>query len=205
MKGRRLAAGAAFFLVFLGCRPKGAVIELGGYSFSYRGKTYKIESVTPNYMEGYNILSRREGENLVFKAIDKDQNAVIDQVIMGNFPLEEANRIYEAGIAEGERRGYIRTRTFAREYQYSDALNEYLVATYVLAVGEVYNRLTVVQKRPFHSESVTVDADADGHLDRIESGIGTLSTYQKVYQQVLEHGMGVNKIVRSNKRFLVVP
>ena len=188
-----------------GCRTTGPKVEIGGYGFSYKGREYRIESVTPSYSEGYNILSLREGDNLEVKGIDKEQDGTLDELLVGRIPLDEAKKIYHEGILEGERRGYLRKRTFAREYKTSDSLNEFVLATYILATGEVYNKLTLSKKQSFGDASIVVDQDADGQIDRIEQGFEALSSYQRLYNDVLERGLKDRKIVKSGKRFIVEP
>lgn len=194
---------ASCFIIFLGCSPARPKVEIGGYTFAYEGLEYRIESVTPNYSEGYNTISRREGDRLVFKGIDKEQDGKLDELMVGNATLEEARKIYNEGILEGERRGYLRKRTFAREYKTSDAIYDYVLATYILVTGEVYNRLTIVNKRLFQEPAVVVDDDADGQVDRIEKGLESLSRYQSFYRDVLDRGVKDRRIVRSGKRQLV--
>jgi len=200
----RTATVSTAFLVFLGCRSTGPVIEIGGYSFNHEGKEYRIESVTPNYVEGYNILFRKDKDELVLRGIDKQQDGILDEVVVGKLSVEQANAIYQEGIREGERRGYIKKRSFAREYKASDQMTEYVLATYILVVGEVYNRLTIFQRMSFQSEAVVTDSDADGILDNIEKGPGTLGSYQKIYRMILEKGMHEKKVVKQDKRYLVV-
>jgi hypothetical protein len=186
------------------CARRGNVIEIGGYAFLYQGKEYHIQSVTPTHSEGYNILSLREGETLVFKAIDKEQDGRLDEVMIGDMALEDAERIYSEGIAEGERLGYIRKRTFAREYRYKDDFRNYILATYVLVSGEIYNKLIISDRSAFRSQAEVLDSDADGKLDDVIEGTETLGTYQKMYQYVLEKGSQVNRIQKTNGKWIVV-
>jgi hypothetical protein len=202
---RALKTMAFLTILTAGCRTFGPKVEIGGYGFSYEGREYRIESVTPSYSEGYNILSLRDGDNLVLKGIDKEQDGQLDELLVGRISLDEARKIYREGILEGERRGYLRKRTFAREYKTTDSINDYILATYILATGEVYNKLTINRKHSF-GDSVTVfDQDADGQLDRIESGFESLSTYQKYYDEVLDRGLKDRKIVKSGKGYIVEP
>lgn len=191
-------------VMIFSCVKRGNIVEIGGYAFHYEGQEYRIQSVTPTLSEGYNVLSRREDEKLVFKAIDKEQDGVLDEVMVGNLMLDEADAIYKEGLAEGERRGYIKMRTFAREYIYKDDLRNYMLATYVLAMGDIYNKLTIVDRSVFKTRVVVIDRDADGILDEVEEGSETLGTYQKMYILVLDMGSRVNKIHKINGKFVVV-
>lgn len=53
----RFFIASFIFLILLNCSSTRPVIEIGGYSFSCKGKEYRIESVTPSTMEGYNVLA----------------------------------------------------------------------------------------------------------------------------------------------------
>jgi hypothetical protein len=196
-----LMASAA---VLIGCAPSGPKVEIGGYTFEHNGKEYRIESVTPSYSEGYNILTRREGDRLLFKAIDKEQDGQLDELSMGDMTLDEARAIYREGILEGEHRGYLKKRTFAREYRTSDSFYDYELATYILATGEIYNKLTLMKKQAFLDASVIIDQDADGQIDRIEKGFGTVSEYQRLYRSLLDRGMREQKVTLREKRYIVV-
>lgn len=194
----------ATMLAVWGCGPKGPQVEVGGFFFNYDGLEYRIESITPNYSEGYNILTRREGDRLVLKAIDKEQDGRLDEVVAGNISLEKAQAIYREGILEGERRGYIKTRTFAREYRTSDGVNEYILATYVLATGEVYNKFSIIKKSLVNPPvDVVIDQNADGTIDKIETGREFLSYYQNLYTNIIEKGLKEKRMLKSGKRFLV--
>lgn len=198
-----------FFIIFisftLACARRGNIVEVGGYAFEYENKTYRIQSVTPTLSEGYNFLTLRDGETLVFKAIDKEQDGILDEVQIGNLTLSQANMIYNVGITEGERRGYIKKRTFAREYQFSDVSRNYVLATYILANGEIYNKLTITDRSGFKSTIVVLDTDADGKLDEVSEGTETLGEYQKIYQNVLDKGVQANRIHKMNGHMVVVP
>ncbi|MFC1569679.1 hypothetical protein ACFL4L_05555 [bacterium] len=199
---KRLVLMILFVLSF-SCVKRGNIVEVGGYSFSYQGKEYRIQSVTPTVSEGYNILIRREDDKLVLKAIDKEQDGFLDEVMVGNLAVEDADRIYQEGISEGERRGYIKKRTFAREYRFKDDLRTYVLATYVLAMGDIYNKLIIADHTLFNAQVIVIDKDADGRLDDVEEGIETLGEYQKSYEYVIEMGKRVNRIRKVNGKIIV--
>ncbi len=172
--------------------------------FTYNHLTYRIESVTPSNMEGYNILSRLENEHIILKAIDKEQNGTLNKVLIGDLNLEEANSIYRAGIKEGERLGYIKKRTFAREYRTFDDLNNYVLATYLLAVGDVYNKFRITSRQIISGETVVIDLNANGKIDKVEKGDMGLSFYQKYYDKILTRGLNELKIEKKNGLYIVI-
>ncbi|MBN1781396.1 hypothetical protein JW948_09745 [bacterium] len=190
-------------LLGLQCARRGNIVEIGGYTFQYDGQEYRIQSVTPTLAEGYNVLTRRENDQLVIKALDREQDGILDEIQTGNLTMDEANTIYQEGIAEGERRGYIKKRTFAREYRYSDTMYHYVLATYVLAMGDVYNKLTITDRQLFKSPGVVIDENADGILDHVEEGLDNIGEYQKLYRHLLDAGMRVNRIIKNDGKYLV--
>ena len=123
---------------------------------------------------------------------------------MGDMTLDEAREVYREGILEGERRGYLKKRTFAREYRTSDSFYDYELATYILATGEIYNKLTLMKKQAFLETSVVIDQDADGQIDRIEKGFGTVSEYQRLYGNLLDRGLREQKVSLREKRYIVI-
>lgn len=193
-----------FLLILVNCRTTKPTIEIGGYEFYYRNRTYRIESVTPSNLEGYNILSQTENQKIILKAIDKEQNGYLNEVLIGKMSLDEADFIYNIGIKEGERLGYIKKRTFAREYRTFDNLNNYLLATYLLAIGETYNKFRIISRQMLSGESVLIDLNADGKLDQIEKGNKSLNYYQKLYTEILDKGMKEFKIEKKDGSYIVI-
>ena len=191
-----------FLSCVLQCGRSRLRIEVGGYDFEYRGLTYSIESVTPNFLEGYNLLIHREGSKVLLRGIDREQDGTLDEVAVGKISLEEAAEIYAEGIRAGERRGYIRTRTLTREFSMRSGPNRIIVATYLLALGDIYNRLQVTDDR--EGRSVAIDKGADGRLDSIEEGTRSLETCQALYEEILEKGMSLKKIEKNEGLYIVV-
>ncbi len=205
MKSISIFSWVSIVLLLSACRPRGPVIEFGGYSFQYRGKECRIESITPDYMEGYNVLTMRVKDQLVMKALDRDQDGVLDEIVSGDLSVDEAGRIYAEGLQEGERRHLIKTRPVTREYRTSDALSECVLTTYLLALGDIYNKLSIIRFNNFHNPTVLVDSDADGTLDLIEKGPGTAGEFQSLYSLILDKAKRENKIITSDGKYIVIP
>ncbi len=190
------------FALWSGCRQTEPTIRLGGYSFEFEDTSYHIESVTPNYVEGYNIITRREGEILLFRAIDKEQDGILDELTIGNMSLEQAQEIYHAGILEGEKRGYIKKRTFAREYRTSIGGDRFILATYILALGDIYNKLFYYEVMR-GTEVEMVDLQADGIIDSVEKGNKDLGDYQTIYREIIDRGLRYGHVGLINGQYIV--
>ena len=178
-------------------------IQVGGFNFDYQGKMGRIEGVTPNYQEGYNVLTLREDGKLIFKAIDSDQDGILNEVLAGSISLEEAEKVYQTGLDYGYEKGLIHRRTLIREFEWKDVKTVYRLASLVLLQGETYNRFTIVPPSFEGPVSICIDEGADGQLDRVEQGHGVIENYQEQYQLILEKGMHAGKIKHVKGMYLV--
>ena len=193
----------AVLCMFIACRSFKPQIQVGGFNFDYNGKICRIEGVTPNYQEGYNILTCRDQGKLVFKAVDSDQDGALDDILAGTIALEEAEKIYQAGLDYGYKSGLIHQRTLVREFEYQEAQVLYRIATLILLRGETYNKFQVIPPALSGPAAVLIDEGSDGELDRMEKGHGSLKDYQDIYQHVIEKGIRVGKIKRVNSQYIV--
>jgi len=176
----------------------------GQYSFQYEGATYLIHSLTPKYKDGYNVLIQKRGDQIVLQGIDREQDGILDELIVGEIPLEKAKEIYKKGISEAERRGNVYKKNVNREYRTTIDDYTYVVVTYLLELGSIYNRLTIMEPWFSKVEVVILDSGADGTLDKIEKGEGILEEYQKKYSLVLQRGLKEKKVIKSEGTYQVV-
>jgi hypothetical protein len=185
----------------IGCRPAPPTISLGGYNFKYEGIHYRIESVSPSFRDGYNLLIRKEGNQLLLKAVDWNQDGILDEIEIGTLSMGEAGRIYQSGLQEGAKKGFIKQKDFTREYRTRVDVNTYLLATYLPSVGDPYNKFIV--KDLSRREAVTVDEGADGRIDRVLQGEQDVSYYQTHYRMVLIRALEEKRVVQKEGRYLV--
>jgi hypothetical protein len=205
MRKRRLIRFALISLLITGCAAGRRVIEVGGYDFDFEGQTYRIDSVNPRSEVGYNLLTRREGDESVVLGLDYDQDGSLDGVVEGQVPLERARQIYIAGIVEGQRLGRVRSKVQTEEFRIVINDFTYIVTTYKLALGTVFNKLTIMTAYYAPEVAVILDLEADGRLDTIEKGDQMLSYYQGLYEQVLDRGMRLGRVERIEGIYQVLP
>lgn len=189
--------------MILNCSHFKPQIQVGGFNFDYRGKIGRIEGVTPNYQEGYNVLTLRDDGKLILKAIDSDQDGTLNEVLAGSMTLAEAEKVYQTGLDYGFEKGLIHQRTLIREFEWKDARTVYRLASLVLLQGETYNRFTIVPPSFEGPVTICIDENADGKLDRIEQGNGVASDYQELYRLILDKGMHAGKIKQSRGKFII--
>jgi len=179
-------------------RPK---IRVGGYYFKYKGREYRIRSVTPNFVDGYNILTLEEGDEVLLKGIDKEQDGILDIVTIGDITLQQARDIYDHGIKFGKKRGYIKMESVAREFHTTIGNSNCFLVSYVLALGEIYNKL-IIEDMSF-GEVIIIDENADGNLDQIKKGPQEMERYQRLYRLVLNNGLRSRDIVKFKGKYIV--
>lgn len=197
---KRYLYGIVLFIA-LGCASRQSGVQLGGMQFVFEGEQYVIRSYTPPTLEGYNILTLIRNGEVIFRAIDKEQDGVLDEVIEGEIDLETAREIYARGIRDAHEKGKVRSRSLAREFILAVDFRTYRMTTYMLALGDIYNRLVITNID--NEQAVVVDYDANGKLDTVEEGDRDLKYYQGLYRIVLNYGMKNGDIIKTDNRFLV--
>ena len=132
--------------------------------------------------------------------MDKEQDGFLDEVIIGDIPLEKAKEIYRAGIIECRKEGHIIERRVVREYKTRIGHRNYILTTHILTSGGLYNKLVI----GFFSENaIILDNGADGILDKVEKGDESLGHYQKIYRMILDKGMDEGKVVEMEGLYIV--
>jgi hypothetical protein len=188
----------------LGCAATRPTSASGGYLFEYDGEYYRIESITPKDDVGYNMLLLGKDDVISFKAVDHDQDGQLDKVVKGDRPLDELQGIYESGLAIGRAKGSVKQRMHAREYRTSDMINSYVLQTYRLASGDVFNKLSIISKRSFGNPLIVLDLKADGSLNRIKDSQEKPDRYQFLYDSVLKRGVNDGRIIHAGDLYEVL-
>jgi len=171
-------------------------------TFSHQGKEYKILGFFPQESDGFNLLIRKEQNKILLKCIDKQQDGVLDEMIIGDITLEEANNIYQEGILIAIENGSLKEKQFEHYYLTSDMKNIFELRTYVPVDGETYNIFAV---KPISDGRTYVlrDLEADGSLDYFEEGEGELGLFQSYYDKVVQKGISGNNIKLSDGVYYV--
>lgn len=171
-------------------------------TFSYQGEEYKILGFFPQDLDGFNLLIRKEQNRILLKCIDRQQDGILDEVVVGNITLEEANNIYQEGILIALENGSLKEKQYDHYYLISDMGKIFELRTYVPVDGEPYNIFAV---KPISDGRTYVlrDLEADGSLDYFEEGEGELELFQSYYDKVVQKGISENNIKLSNGVYYV--
>jgi len=154
--------------------------------------------MTPGNKEGYNLLLRKDGNRILLRAIDKEQDGKIDKVVQGDVSTEEANAIYQRGITSAKASRNFQMRKFPNAYKTSDLFNNYELRTFILTIGETYNRLSIVNRETLDEETILLDLMADGSLNKLEKGSETMIYYQNLYNKILDQGVKEGQVIKGD-------
>ena len=172
--------------------------------FSHEGEEYKIFGFSPIETLGYNYLIKQDDNEISIRGIDKQQDGTLDEVIVGDISLEEANSIYQKGILTASANGFLTEKYFENYYITSNKHNICELRTYSLADGDIYNFFAV---KDFDNEVdiyIARDLLANGNLDYFEEGDGDLKQFQSLYDEVIQKGIQDEKIIVSNGKYYVM-
>ena len=173
------------------------------FAYDYNGESYTIYSYTLQDKVGYNLLVSNEAKQDRLKAKDLNQDGIIDTVITGSLPLSEAEQIYQAGLNKAQSSGNLENREITRWYETEDQNYKYSVQTYLPLYGEAYNNFMVTEKKPFGKTYLFKDMLADGSLDSVVKGKAVVSSFQPLYNNVLQQAIDDKKLVKKNAHYYV--
>lgn len=198
----RIPAAALALLLSGACsssRPAGRSV----FHFQVDSTTYEVISLSLASGEGVNYLLRREGDEVVFRARDDDQDGRIDQVLIGDESLRTADSLYSLGIEEAKRRGQFAKREASRVFVVSREDGVYSIRSVMLGPSNWYNAFTVSD--PAGSQEVfLLDSDADGVLDPTELGDASMRHWQSRYREMLEEGIRSMRVERTLSGYVVL-
>lgn len=196
----------AFLLLFLfisGCllfrQPAGGTY----YSFEYQGDVYEIIGVQSDQGETANFLVKRENRGVVFRAIDRNQEGTLEQVLSGNIELDRANRIYRAGIRMAQQEGRYNKIEKYREFLYRYG-SVRLVVRSTIEKKETYVNLFVIYDNDGSVVGIYRDDGSDGILTGVEKGKAELENARELYKILLDRAREENRLDESYPdRFII--
>ncbi len=208
MKTYKVILAFLIVLFLIGCASQynQTKMRYGLYTFEYQEKDYQIESFTPQKENGNNLLILKEGNKIVLKAIDKEQNGYIDKVLIGDISLGEARDIYSNGLEKCSQSGKMEMKRTEKSYWCEDVSSEYFLTTYRIDSDDIYNKFTIIRKFYMNKnkEIVIIDNLADGTLNEVIKGITTTEEYQDIYNNILSEGLTIGRVENVEGKYLVV-
>lgn len=193
----------AFFLatVSWNCAHKPSGPEVALYAFEYQGERYRIRSLYAPQGESFNELI---GPG--FLARDLDQNGTLDQVVLGNFSLSEAQKIYAHALDELRTQNRLKKiESEERIYRYQNSKFAYEIKTEAPLEGNSTNLFKVFEMGHVSQSEVAMakDTNADGILDEIVKGEMVVEDLQAMYAKCISKGLEEGKLVKDHG-FIIV-
>lgn len=202
--GLCLGMGYGVFILFLmwwNCAYKPSLPEVALYAFEYQGEHYRIRSVYSPEGESFNELI---GPG--FLARDVDQNGTLDQVMLGNFSLSEAQKIYAHALDELRKQNRVKQIESAeRIYRYQNSKFLYEIRTEVSLDGSTANIFKVFEMGQIIPPelAMAMDSTSDGKLDKIIKGDISLAELQAMYEKCLSKGIEEKKLIKESGHVIV--
>ncbi len=192
----------ALALILLGAcgsvRPTGRSV----FHFDVEGVSYEVISLSLASGEGVNYLLRREGDRVVFRARDDDQDGHIDQVLIGDAALGVADSLYALGIEEAKRRGQFARREASRVFVQTLTDGVYSVRSILTGPTEWYNAFTAGDVAGSR-QVFLLDSDADGFLDPTDLDAASMRRWQAIYRSLLDEGIRTGRVERTLSGYVV--
>lgn len=202
----RILPFVLLFALLAGCRN---TLDLGEgtiFRFEFEGEQYEIIGYNQieGREEGVNDLVLREGRTVRLWARDNTQDGFIDRILEGSISLEEANRIYLAGIQTAMERGNYRERPFERRFELLAGFFAFDIISLLVEEQDTYNLFVIRDIKTQEIVSIR-DFGRDGILDDPLIDDDDRAFWQPFYTRTLQQGLELGRISHTENRWLVEP
>ncbi len=191
-------------LLLSGCAPTAQLERDTIFSFEFEGHTYQIvgyNTTDPND-SGMNDLVRKDENTIVFWYRDRNQDGFLNEVIQGDLSVDEANRIYLAGILKAVDTGKYRDRPYEKKFVYQTESFTYEVVTLRINDQQTYN-LFIIRDLKNRVAYTIRDLGANGILDDPLVDSVERAEWQPHYDFVLQRGLKRGRLYEDNGLFAV--
>ena len=190
-----LVAGCSLFRT----QPTGTL-----FIFDYEGETYEIAGYGNQEGESANFLVYRDGKEIIFRAMDRNRTGVLDRVVSGSIPIEEANEIYRAGIQIAMLEGQFKSIDLERTYEIKLDDFRLVVESYPKLEGQFHNRF-IIYSLDWSIIGIYWDEESDGEIDSVISGEMEMDKVQELYTVILQRAEKKGKLQQVNdNQFIIV-
>jgi len=180
-------------ILFSGCSFSSETLkEETGYPYYYKGSRVIIASKNKpkDGVDPYNILVSDE---LQLKAVDFNQDAVIDAVVEGKFDLAQVQHIYQSGLDAAVKHGKLRQRDWEYVFDFREGDHTYQIRSYLPLNGKPFIEFFIVGK--IFSFVKALDQQSDGTIDYILDGQEhSIISIQDEYEKVLKKGLELGEL-----------
>ena len=191
------------FSVIMSCSTQKPLVHASKYKYIYNGEKYQIWSIfdVENDLKQNRLISEE------FNATDIDQDGIIDIITSGYISLENAQKIYSAGIdmATMEQKVSHRIPEIST-YLHENTIYTYEIKSFRPIQSQPFNEFKVTDKRPILIPEVfiLIDQQADGVLDDVVKGRITPDKFQAKYTDAINEGLEKQKLTKVDDMILVI-
>lgn len=182
-----------------------AELELStAFVFEYEGAQYEIlgHTVSNDEDTGSNDLIKRQNGQIALWFRDMNQNGILTNTIIGDMPIEEANKIYQTGIELAIEKGQLKEREYDRRYQVTEGRYHYEIISAWIESPETYNLFIVTNINTEVSFQIR-DMGRNGVLDDPDFSEVANASYQEDYENILLRGVEEGRIVFDGETYTV--
>lgn len=191
------------FSVMMSCSTQRPMVSASKYKYIYNGEECQIWSI----LDLENDLKQNRLITEGFRATDIDQDGIIDIITSGISTLENAQKIYSAGIdmAIMEKKVSRRIAEIST-YLYENTIYTYEIKSFRPIQSQPFNEFKITDKRPILMPKVYVliDQQADGLLDDVVKGRVTPDKFQAKYTDAINEGLEKRKLAKVDNMILVI-
>lgn len=188
-------------LVIYGCSSTKPQLSVSQFLFNYEGEEYRIRSISSSdVVNDFNELIGK-----TFVAADIDQDRYIDQIVMGEISLSEAQKIYDYGLIMLSKEKKLRASApEVNQYLQENPEFDYEIKTFRPVNADPFNQFRIIDKHSLSQEiTILVDQQADGTLNEVLTGSMPLPEGQSLYSEVIKAGLQSGKLSKINSKILV--
>ncbi len=189
-------------MALLNCAHQKQRPTVSQYRFTIDNEIYRIRSIVSEIKsQSYNEVI---GEN--FLAVDYDQDGVLEAVVMGEVALSEAQKIYDHGLASLRKEDKLSVRAPNRKsFSKEKDKFQFEIQSFRPSDAPPFNEFKVMDKRSLVAVEVIVllDENADGMLDKILRGSGSVEKYQSQYAEMIRAGLKSGELIELNGAIVV--
>lgn len=174
------------------------------FVFDYEGETYEIAGYGTLEGESANFLVYRDGEDIIFRVMDRNRTGVLDRVVSGSVSIEEANRIYRAGIQIAMMEDQFKSIDLERTYEIKSDDYRLVVESYPKHEGLFQNRF-IIYDLNWSIIGIYWDEESNGKIDSVISGEMDMEKVQELYTVILQRAEKKGKLQQSDdNKFIIV-
>jgi len=172
------------------------------FTFEFEDNHYEIAGYTDEDGETANFLIQRDNDRILLRAIDHSQTGSIDNVMSGPLSLEEANRIYLAGLQIAM--DMDRFKEIEKRRIFETTTDEYrlVVESFRSERHHFQNRFKIYDLNRVLL-GIYWDINSDGVIDRTKKGDLNPELVNELYSLTLQRADEDNRLKSSQGQLII--